>query len=143
MPKGRSLLELVIGHELRGDPIDAAPALEDVPHPLDRLSAGYGRDRRGLRREQLERGERMIDGRTKLPGRGPDVDGDAAIGEVRRAEVPVEVRQVERLRDSRTRHERAHGGLARDRRRDLLGDAARPAQSAVLAELLEREAVVV
>src|SRR5213592_2334649 len=105
MPKSRSLLELVIGHELRGDTIDATRAFEGVPHPLDRLSAGYGRGRRGLRREQLERGDRMIDGRTKLPGRGPDVDGHDAIGEVRRAEVPVQVRQVERLQDSRTRHE--------------------------------------
>src|SRR5213592_501995 len=115
MPKSRSLLELVIGHELRGDTIDATRAFEGVPHPLDRLSAGYGRGRRGLRREELERGERMIDGRTKLPGRGPDIDGHDAIGEVRRTEVPVHVRLVERPRHPRARHERAHGGLARDR----------------------------
>src|SRR2546425_5836304 len=119
MPKGRSLLELMVAHELRGDPIDAARALEDVPHRLDRLSAGYGRGRRGLRREQLERGERMIDGRTKLPGRGPDIDGHDAIGEVRRTEVPVQVRLVERPRHPRTRHERAHSSLARERRRGL------------------------
>src|SRR5438552_10428182 len=106
MPKGRSLLELVIGYELRGDPIEAAGSFEDVPHRLDRLSARYGRRRRGLRHEQLERGERMIDGRTKLPGRGPDIDGHHAICEVRRTEVPVQVRLVERPRHPRTRHER-------------------------------------
>src|SRR5438876_12288268 len=102
MPKGRSLLELVIGHELRGDPIDAAGAFEDVPHRLDRLSARYGRRRRGLRHEQLERGERMIDGRTKMPGRGPELDGHHAICEVRRKEEPVTMRQVERTRHTRT-----------------------------------------
>jgi len=33
----------VIGHELRGDPIDAARAFEVVPDRRDRLSAGYSR----------------------------------------------------------------------------------------------------